>query len=149
MMKLLFTFVVNNFAFCLACLPYPTLECINPSQSLHESFPHHHNEGSLRFLNLLNVIEIQHICNDLCFVHQHHGLLAPAIAMEADDVLLRADFVREVAALLQEVQIEQSEAEDAQGLDPESVASRLKQQEKQQAIRQVEALLDLAMNLNL
>lgn len=68
--------------------------------------------------------------------------------MEADDVLLRADFVREVAALLQEVQIEQSEAEDAQGLDPESVASRLKQQEKQQAIRQVEALLDLAMNLN-
>lgn len=68
--------------------------------------------------------------------------------MEADDVLLRADFVREVAALLQEVQIEESEAEDAQGLDPESVATRLKQQEKQQAIRQVEALLDLAMNLN-
>lgn len=55
------------------------------------------------------------------FVYQHQGPLAPAIAMEADDVLLRADFVREVAALLQEVQIEQSEAqEDAQGLDPES-----------------------------
>lgn len=84
----------------------------------------------------------------MCFVYQHQGPLAPAIATEADDVLLRADFVREVAALLQEVQIEQSEAQDAQGLDPESVASRLKQQEKQRAIRQVEALLDLAMNLN-
>lgn len=82
-------------------------------------------------------------------IDKHQGPLAPAIAMEADDVLLRADFVREVAALLQEVQIEQSEAqEDAQGLDPESVASRLKQQEKQRAIRQVEALLDLAMNLD-
>ena len=60
---------------------------------------------------------------------------------------MRVDFVREVDALLQEVRPEQSEAQNAQGLDPESVASRLKQQEKQRTIRQVEALLDLAINL--
>lgn len=67
--------------------------------------------------------------------------------IEADDVLLRVDFVREVDALLREVRSEQEEALNAQALDPESVASRLKQQEKQRAIRQVEALLDLAINL--
>jgi len=67
--------------------------------------------------------------------------------MEADDVLLRVDFVREVAELLQEVRAEQREVQSAQGLDPESVAAQLKQQEKQQTIRQVESLLKLAINL--
>ena len=67
--------------------------------------------------------------------------------MEVDDVLLRVDFVREVDALLQEVRSEQSEAQDAQGFDPESVASRLKQQEKRQAMHLVEAVLDVAINL--
>lgn len=76
---------------------------------------------------------------------QHQGPLRPPL--EADDTLLRVDFVREVDALLQEVKSEQSEAQNVQGLDPESVASRLKQQEKRQTIRQVEALLDLAIDL--
>lgn len=62
-------------------------------------------------------------------------------------MLLRVDFVREVDALLKEVRSEQTEALETQGLDPESVASRLKQQEKQRAIHQVETLLDLAINL--
>ena len=79
------------------------------------------------------------------FFQQHQGPLRPPL--EADDALLRVDFVREVDALLQEVKFEQREAQNAQGLDPESVASRLKQQEKQQTIRQVEALLDRAINL--
>lgn len=84
--------------------------------------------------------------NDLSFSNtQHQGPLRPPL--EADDVLLRVDFVREIDALLQEVRYEQSEALTEQGLDPESVAIRLKQQEKQQAIRQVEAILDLAINL--
>ncbi|CBI32347.3 hypothetical protein VitviT2T_009350 [Vitis vinifera] len=78
-------------------------------------------------------------------IDEHQGKLRPPL--EVDDPLLRVDFVREVDALLQEVRPEQSEAQNAQGLDPESVASRLKQQEKQQTIRQVEALLDLAINL--
>ncbi|XP_059625810.1 protein PALE CRESS, chloroplastic [Cornus florida] len=78
-------------------------------------------------------------------IDKHQGPLRPSL--EADDVLLRVDFVREVDALLQEVRSEQNEAQNAQGLDPESVASRLKQQEKQRAMRQVEALLDLAINL--
>lgn len=56
--------------------------------------------------------------------------------------------MRELDALLEEVRMEQSEAQKAEkGLDPESVATMLKQQEKQEAIRQVEALLDLAINL--
>lgn len=67
--------------------------------------------------------------------------------MEADDVLFRVDFVREVNELLQEVRSEQQETLNIEGFDVESVASRLKQQEKQRAIHQVEALLDLAINL--
>ncbi|KAK3023074.1 hypothetical protein RJ639_043089, partial [Escallonia herrerae] len=78
-------------------------------------------------------------------IDAHDGPLRPPL--EADDVILRVDFVREVDALLQEVRSEQSEAQSPQGLDPEAVASRLKQQEKRQAIRQVEALLDLAISL--
>ncbi|KAG8389379.1 hypothetical protein BUALT_Bualt02G0223100 [Buddleja alternifolia] len=78
-------------------------------------------------------------------IDKHQGPMRPA--MDADDVLLRVDFVREVNALLQEVRSEQNEALNTKALDPESVASRLKQQEKQRAIRQVEALLDLAINL--
>lgn len=69
------------------------------------------------------------------------------IPSEADDLLLRVDFVREVDALLQEVRPVQDETQPAQGLDAESIANRLKQQEKQRAIRQVEALLDLAATL--
>ncbi|KAF3793041.1 PALE CRESS protein [Nymphaea thermarum] len=66
---------------------------------------------------------------------------------EGNDVLLRVDFVREVDALLKEVRQEQSEAQAVQGFDPESVAARLKQQEKQRTIHMIEALLDLAITL--
>ncbi|KAM3687485.1 hypothetical protein ACB098_10G082300 [Castanea mollissima] len=79
-------------------------------------------------------------------IDKHQGPLRPPL--EADDTLLRVDFVREVNALLQEVRYQQTEAQHGQdSFDPESVASRLKQQEKQRAIRQVESLLDLAINL--
>ena len=57
------------------------------------------------------------------------------------------DFVREVDELLREVRSERNEVKNESGLDLESVANRLKQQEKQQTIRQVEALLDLAIGL--
>ncbi|CAN6452827.1 unnamed protein product [Victoria cruziana] len=66
---------------------------------------------------------------------------------EGDDVLLRVDFVREVDALLKEVRQEQNDAQAVQGFDPESVAARLKQQEKQRTIHMIEALLDLAITL--
>lgn len=78
-------------------------------------------------------------------IDMHQGPLRPAL--EADDMLLRVDFVREVDELLKEVRSEYTESLHTQGLDPESVASRLKQQEKQRAIHQVESLLDLAINL--
>ncbi|KAG5587040.1 hypothetical protein H5410_047474 [Solanum commersonii] len=78
-------------------------------------------------------------------IDTHQGPLRPSL--EADDMLLRIDFVREVDELLKEVRSEYTESLEAQGLDPESVASRLKQQEKQRAIHQVESLLDLAINL--
>ncbi|KAM4097530.1 hypothetical protein ACJW30_07G007400 [Castanea mollissima] len=74
------------------------------------------------------------------------GPLRPPL--EVDDTLLRVDFVREVNALIQDVWYQQTEAQHGQdSFDPESVASRLKQQEKQRAIRQVESLLDLGINL--
>ena len=75
--------------------------------------------------------------------YQHHGPLRPSL--EVDNTLLRVDFVREVDELLQEVHSEESEVQNEPGF--ESVANRLKQQEKQQTIRQVEALLDLAIGL--
>ncbi|KAF4354756.1 hypothetical protein CsatB_027148 [Cannabis sativa] len=78
-------------------------------------------------------------------IDTHQGPLRPPL--DSDDALLRVDFVREVDALLREVRTEQRETETAQGLDPESVANKMKQQEKQRAIRQVEAILDLAINL--
>jgi hypothetical protein len=77
--------------------------------------------------------------------HQHAGPVRPPL--EADDILLRVDFVREVDALLKEVRQEQSEEQNVEGFDPESVASKLKQQEKQRTIHKVEALLDLAISL--
>ncbi|KAK4482258.1 hypothetical protein RD792_009409 [Penstemon davidsonii] len=78
-------------------------------------------------------------------IDKHQGPMRPS--METDDVLLRVDFVREVDALLQEVRPQYNKVVNRQALDPESVASSLKQQEKQRAIRQVESLLDLAINL--
>lgn len=69
---------------------------------------------------------------------------------EVDDLLLRADFIREVNELLLEVREAQAENKFGQGgsgLDPDSVAERLKKQEKQRVIRQVESLLELAVNL--
>ncbi|KAK9137164.1 hypothetical protein Sjap_007758 [Stephania japonica] len=75
-------------------------------------------------------------------INMHEGQLK--LPSEADDVLLRVDFVREVDALLQEVRSEQSEEQSAQGLDPESVANRLKQQEKQRTIHQHELLIFLS-----
>lgn len=78
---------------------------------------------------------------------QHQGPLRPPI--ETDNTLLRVDFVREVDALLQEVRIEEDEegGNKGEGLDPEAIALKLKQQEKKRTIRQVEAILDLAINL--
>ncbi|MBA0852295.1 hypothetical protein Goshw_003591 [Gossypium schwendimanii] len=76
---------------------------------------------------------------------KHHGPLS--LPAEADDVLLRVDFIREVDALLQEVRSEQNEAQTPDGLDPESVAVKLKEHERKRTIRQVETLLDLAINL--
>ncbi|OMO77793.1 hypothetical protein CCACVL1_14831 [Corchorus capsularis] len=79
-------------------------------------------------------------------IEKHDGPLP--MPLEADDVLLRVDFVREVDALLQEVRSEQNEAQSMEGgFEPESVAVRLKEQEKKRTIRQVESLLDLAINL--
>ncbi|KAF9604712.1 hypothetical protein IFM89_009148 [Coptis chinensis] len=78
-------------------------------------------------------------------IDNHQGQIR--LPSEADDILLRVDFVREVDALLQEVRPQQDEAQAAQGLDPESIANRLKEQEKQRVIRQVEALLNLAVTL--
>lgn len=69
--------------------------------------------------------------------------------MEADDLLLRIDFIREVDTLLKEVRpVEKTGGGSTlEALDPESVAKRLKEQEKGKVIRQVEALLDLAIKL--
>ncbi|KAH9611441.1 hypothetical protein KSS87_000172 [Heliosperma pusillum] len=76
---------------------------------------------------------------------KHQGPLRPPL--EADDILLRVDFVREVDELLREVRDKLTEVKNTQGFDAESVAARMKQQEKQRAIRQVVDLLDLAINL--
>nr|XP_043609382.1 protein PALE CRESS, chloroplastic isoform X2 [Erigeron canadensis] len=60
---------------------------------------------------------------------KHHGPLARP-AMEADDLLLRIDFIREVDTLLKEVRPAETEGSKIEALDPQSVANRLKEQEK-------------------
>ncbi|KAG7585043.1 hypothetical protein ISN45_Aa02g004190 [Arabidopsis thaliana x Arabidopsis arenosa] len=82
-------------------------------------------------------------------IDMHQGQLRPPIETETDNTLLRVDFVREVDALLQEVRIEEDAetGSKGEGLDPEAIALKFKQQEKQRTIRQVEAILDLALNL--
>lgn len=102
-----------------------------------------------------HLIKLQHILYDIywlilrsltsCSFGQHQGRIG--LPQEAEDVLLRVDFVREVDELLQEVRAEQSGAQMVQSRDPESIAVRMKHEEKQRTIRQVEALLDLAMTL--
>ncbi|KAK9735273.1 hypothetical protein RND81_04G195200 [Saponaria officinalis] len=78
-------------------------------------------------------------------IDKHEGPLRPPL--ENDEILMRVDFIREVDELLQEVRAAQKEVQPAKGLDPESVATRMKQQEKLRTIRQVESLLQLALNL--
>lgn len=82
-------------------------------------------------------------------IDKHQGPLRPSLEVEVDNTLLRVDFVREVDELLQEVGADQSDMQNsnANGFDAETVARRLKQQEKHRTIRLVETLLDLAMNL--
>ncbi|CAN8275438.1 unnamed protein product [Cochlearia groenlandica] len=84
------------------------------------------------------------------YVLLHQGPIRPPV--ETDITPFRVDFVREVDALLQEIRIEQEEEEEeagkkGEGLDPEAIALKLKQHEKKRTIRQVEAILDLALNL--
>jgi hypothetical protein len=79
-----------------------------------------------------------------CFC-QHDGQIK--LPPQGDDVLLRVDFVREVDELLKEVKAEQEKNKLQTGYDPGSVATMLKQQEKLRTIRQVEALLELAVTL--
>ncbi|KAJ8478722.1 hypothetical protein OPV22_022449 [Ensete ventricosum] len=78
-------------------------------------------------------------------MENHQGRIG--LPPEDDDVLLRVDFVREVDLLLQEVRAEQQNFQPPEGFDPEAVAARLRQQEKQTTIQQVEALLELAISL--
>ncbi|XP_076884847.1 protein PALE CRESS, chloroplastic-like [Bidens hawaiensis] len=78
---------------------------------------------------------------------KHHGPLGRS-AMEADNLLLRIDFIREVDTLLKEVKPTETVGSNTEALDPQSVANRLKEQEKKKVIRQVEALLDLAIKLS-
>lgn len=64
-----------------------------------------------------------------------------------DDVLLRADFIRDVDALLAEIPSSRPREELVGDLDPQSVAIRLRQQQKEMAIQQVRDLLKLAIEL--
>lgn len=65
----------------------------------------------------------------------------------SEDPLLRVDFVREVDELLREIRSEDINSTNVQGLDPESVAARLKHEERQRTVKQMEALLELAVTL--
>lgn len=79
------------------------------------------------------------------FPFQHEG--PPELPPMDNDPLLRVDFVREVDELLKEIRSEDIDSSSVQGLDPESVAARLKQEERQRTVKQVEALLELAVTL--
>ncbi|XP_047981102.1 protein PALE CRESS, chloroplastic [Salvia hispanica] len=126
----------------------PAMRLLNEMLNMHDGFDH---DGWLKACKKLMIETFPRedpfsILVPAGFdLDKHHGPMRPNI--EADDVLLRVDFVREVDVFLQEVRSEHEKAMTTQALDPESVASRLKWQEKQRAVDQVLALLELAVNL--
>ncbi|KAH7437310.1 hypothetical protein KP509_05G065300 [Ceratopteris richardii] len=77
-------------------------------------------------------------------LENHHGPIDIPIE---DDILLRADFIREVDAFLAEIAASQTSSELSEGLDPQSVAILLSQQQRDNAIQQVRDLLKLAIEL--
>ncbi|TYI68368.1 hypothetical protein E1A91_D08G084900v1 [Gossypium mustelinum] len=126
----------------------PAMRLLNDLLNMHDGFD---NEGWLKECKK-RMVETFPREDPFCIlvpagfdIDKHHGPLS--LPAEADDVLLRVDFIREVDALLQEVRSEQNEAQTPDGLDPESVAVKLKEHERKRTIRQVETLLDLAINL--
>lgn len=80
-------------------------------------------------------------------IENHQSRIGLPPEEEDENIILRIDFVREVDALLKEVREEQSHLQTPEGFDPESVADRLKQQEKQRTIHLVMDLLELAVTL--
>jgi len=72
--------------------------------------------------------------------------MGPIEIPEEDDALLRIDFIREVDELLTELE-SQAGIKPVSGLDPQSVAVRLRQQEKLRAIQLVKDLRRLAATL--
>lgn len=72
--------------------------------------------------------------------------MGPIEIPEEDDALLRIDFIREVDELLIELE-SQAGIKPVSGLDPQSVAVRLRQQEKLRAIQLVKDLRHLAATL--
>lgn len=66
--------------------------------------------------------------------------------LNEDTFLLRVDFIREVDALLAEAE-RQAKRNSVEGLDPQSVAIRLSQQQKEKAIELVRELRKLALGL--
>jgi hypothetical protein len=77
-------------------------------------------------------------------LENHHGRIA--IPEEDDDILLRVDFIREVDQLLEGLE-NQAEIKPVAGLDAQSVAVRLRQQEKLRTIQQVKDLRRVAATL--
>lgn len=90
----------------------------------------------LVFLNL----DMQCGCG---FIIQQIG---PIEIPEEDNALLRIDFIREVDELLLELEAE-AQIKPLSGFDAESVAVRLRQQEKLRAIQQVKDLRNFAATL--
>ena len=72
--------------------------------------------------------------------------IGPIEIPDEDDALLRIDFIREVDELLAELET-QSEIQPVSGFDAQSVAVRLRQQEKLRAIQLVKDLRYLAATL--
>ncbi|XP_024376361.1 protein PALE CRESS, chloroplastic [Physcomitrium patens] len=72
--------------------------------------------------------------------------MGPIEIPEEDEGLLRIDFIREVDELISELETE-AEVQPVSGFDAQSVAVRLRQQEKLRAIQQVKDLRHLAATL--
>lgn len=79
----------------------------------------------------------------LCSV-QHRG---PIEAPEEDTVLLRTDFISEVDALI--LSLEKQFTNVVEGYDADSVALRLRQQEKVRVLEQVKDLRSIAVKLRM
>lgn len=118
---------------------------LNQLLNLHDGFSH--EEWLRRARNtMLQIFPPEDAFTTMIDLENQIG---PIEIPEEDDALLRIDFIREVDDLLVELEAAAAAIKPVSGFDAQSVAVRLRQQDKLRAIQQVKDLRHLAATLTM